>query len=575
MRVFRRWTSSRVVAVLAPRGPARGAEFKRSERFRMTPASRSFGLDISSTSVEGMELVWRRKTGYELKVYNRVLLPKGVIVDGEIQKPDILRSALKSLLDGVRPERFSRTAVVALPEAKVYLHTFEFPVSMREDQARAAIPFEVEGVLPVELKDMETDMLFHRSRERKTQHVLFTAVPRRLVEEYVTFLASVGIEAVAFDTESASLARSLVGLRSDPVMIADIGGHRTTLIVVERGAVHGAVSIPTGGITITEAVAGVTGQSFEAAENTKQTVGVTEEAPPPVREASEEAFKPVLQEAKQLLRSHEAHTGRAVRTIVLAGGTALLPGLDRWIAEATERDVLVGDPFAIPRIRFSPRLPPADVEWLQRGRLFFAVSVGLAMRGSRFDPSHGGLNLLPMALRRRYLLWRETLTLTSMSMIVAAVCTVLLFLLGTEMLRTQFAGGRVRAEVEPIRAAIAGERFASAMTEANAANREAEIIQAFSLQVVDPVNVLRSLRSLVPPTVRLSSVDFAVPAGSVTSLTVKIRGIAATREDFLSFERSVRSLRGVRSIDSPLENLDRPTAVPFSLVLTVEVSSLP
>lgn len=541
----------------------------------MTPASHSFGLDISSTSVEGVELVWRRKAGYELKAYSRVLLPKGAVADGEILKPDVLRSALRSLLKGARPERFSRTAVVTLPEAKVYLHTFEFPASMREDQARSAIPFEVEGVLPVELKDMETDLLFHRSRERRTQHVLFAAIPRILAEEYVALLTSVGIEVVAFDTESASLARSLVGLRPDPVMIADIGGHRTTLIVVERGAVHGAVSIPTGGITITEAVARVTGQSFEAAENTKQTAGVTKEAPPPVHEASEEAFKPVLQEAKQLLRSHETHTGRAVRTVVLAGGTALLPGLDRWIAEATERDALIGDPFTIPGIRFSPRFPQADVEWLRRGRLFFAVSVGLAMRGSRFDPSRGGLNLLPTALRRRYLLWRETLTLTGLSLLVVAVCTVLLFLLGTEMLRAQFVGRRVRAEVEPIRAVIAGKRFASVMTETNAANREAEVIQAFSLQSVDPVHILRSLRSVVPPTVRLSSVDFEVPAGSPASLTVKISGVAATREDFLAFERDVRSLRGVRSIDSPLENLDRPTAVSFFLGLTVEVSPSP
>lgn len=538
----------------------------------MTPASRAFGLDISSTSVEGIELTWRRKTGYELRAYNRVLLPKGAIVDGEILQPDVLRSALKTLMEGVRPAKFSRTAVVTLPEAKVYLHTFEFPAAMSEAQVHSAIPYEVEGVLPVKLQDMETTLLFHRSRDRTTQHVLFAAVPRRLAEEYQALLRSAGVEAVAFDTESASLARSLVGARDEPVLLADIGGRRTTLIVVERGVVHGAVNLPIGGDTITEAIARVIGGDAEAAEYTKETVGVGEGSSPPVRSATEEALRPVLQEMKQLLRSHEAHSGRAVKTIVLAGGSALLPGLDRWIAETTEREVQVGDPFAMPAIHFPLKLTDADVEWLQRGRLFFASSVGLAMRGSRFDPSRAGLNLLPTAIRRRYILWRDNLALTLVSLLAAAVCTVLLALLGAEVLHAQFAGKKIRIEVEPIRASLTGERFMTSIAEAAVVNREVDVVGSFSAQVVDVLPTLRRVRAALSQSVRLFDVSLEAPAGSPAALTVNLRGIAATREDFLAYERKVRSLEGVLSVDSPLENLDRPTTVPFSLVLKVAVA---
>ena len=541
----------------------------------MTPVSGAFGLDISSTSVEGIELTWRRKTGYELRAYNRVLLSPGAIVDGEILQPDVLRSALKSLMRGVRPAKFSRAAVVSLPEPKAYFHTFAFPASMYEDQVHAAMPYEVEGVLPVELKDMETDLLFHRSRDQVSQHVLFVAVPRRLSEEYASLLQSVGIEAVAFDTESASLARSLVGSRPEPVLLADIGGYRTTLIVVERGLVHGAVSIPTGGSTMTEAIARVTGKSPDAAEDMKQSLGVTPEALPHAREAIEEALRPVIQEMKQLLRSHETHTGRAVNAIVLAGGTALLPGLDRWISVAMEREVTVGDPFVMSGVRFPEQLKSADVEWLQRGRLFFAASVGLAMRGSRFDPSRQGLNLLPTALRRRNTLWRENLTVTTLSFLSATVCTLLLVVLGMDVLRAQFAGKNVQAQTEPIRAALAGKRYASAIAEANAANAEVKAVDAFSAHIVDARKVLESLRSAIVPNVRLSTLDVEVPAGTPTAVNVNLQGVAATREDFLAFERSVRSLAGILSVESPLENLDRPTAVAFKLSLTLAVAPSP
>ncbi|TSC72656.1 MAG: type IV pilus assembly protein PilM [Parcubacteria group bacterium Gr01-1014_38] len=542
-----------------------------SVRVRLTPVSRAFGLDISDTSLEGMELEFRRGS-LKLRAYNRVLLDAGVVVDGEILQAQSLRSALLSLLKGARPSSFSGKAVVTLPESKVYLHTFEFPTRLRERQIREAIPFEVQGVLPVDLADMETDLLFHHSRDRLSQHVLFAAVPRKLVESYLSLLTAAGIEAVAFDIESYTLARSLIGLRSDPVLLADLGAQRTTLAVVERGGVHGAVSIPVGGTTITEAIKRAAGVSPEEAGIIKGTTGLTAETPAAVRSAIEESLRPLFHEMNQVLRSHEGHTGRKAEGTVLAGGSALLPGLDAAVADATGRTASVGDPFATPAVQFPAQLSEADIEWLQRGRLFFAASVGLAIRGARRNSPEHGVNLLPHAFRQRYVRWRENLALTALSLLTVAVCTSLFVVLGLELLGARFAARSIRAEAEPVRAALQSTRFSSAVAEAKAVNQEVEAVKSFSAHRVDPLHHLERIRSAIPLGIRLIGVQAEIPPGSLANLTVKLQGVADTREQFLDFEKSMRALPGILGVDSPLTNLDKPTAVPFVLNLTLATS---
>ncbi len=538
-------------------------------RFRLSPVRNVFGLDISDASVEGVELKFRRGGGFEIRAYNRILLPKDVIADGDILRPDALQSALKSLLDGARPERFSNHAVVTLPEAKVYVHTFDFPVSLREKEVRNAIPYEAEGVIPVDLSTMETDLLFHRSQDQKTRHVFFAAVPRTLVAQYASALRAVGVEPVAFDVESAALARSVAGPRAEPVVVADIGARRTTLIVVEHETVHGAVSISVGGDTVTDAIMRARNVSWETAETEKETFGLSPGAEPPIRSVMEEALQPVVRGVVQLLRLHESHTGRPVGAVILAGGTALLKGLDRLVAEATQRNVRVGDPFATPDIRFPPELTTADVGWLEHGRIFFATSVGLGIRGARWDPPRRGMNLLPAEIRRRYLSWRENLAVSVLSLLAVGVCTSLLVLLGNELLRTQFHARNVRAEAEPIRIVLTGQRLQLAKAETEAVNSEVSLLQSFLGSRVDALPFLERLRAIIPEGVRLSEVDLSVPAGSPWSVALAIRGTAATRENFLTFEQNVRAMPLLLEVDSPLTNLDVPTAVQFSLDVKV------
>lgn len=538
------------------------------EGIRFSPVRRAFGLDISDASIEGVELARVRRARFTLRAYNRILLPKGVVVGGEIVQSDALQEALRSLLASARPNAFSRAAVVALPELKVYLHTFAFPMSLREEQMRHAIPFEVQGVLPVDILSMETDVAFHGSRDGTRQHALFAAVPRTLVEAYRALLRSVGIEPVAFDLESAALARSLVGFRLEPTMIVDIGALRTTLSVVERAIVHGAVNIPVGGDKLTEAIMRTEGVPLETAQYEKAVLGVTSRAHPATRSVLEEQLQPMVREMRQMLRTHEESTGRAVRTIVLAGGTALLPGLPDIVADITGCAVALGDPLETIAVAFPASLRAEDATWLRGGRAFFATSIGLAIRGAHGDAARGGMNLLPSAARRRYLLWRENLAVSTLALMFVSVLTPLFLFMALDVVDAGFTSRRIQVQVESVRTLLASQRTAAAAADVEGANQEIDVLAAFRSGMVDPLPTLKRLRAAVPPGVRLVGAAVTAPSGSPGVLSVQLRGLADTRDHFLVFEQNARALPGVQRVDSPLTNLDRPADVPFFLDVT-------
>jgi len=553
---------------------AAGAQTDAVTRVRVWPVVHAFGLDISDTSIEAMECE-HQGTTLRLRSYNRVLLEKGVIVDGEITDPDRLQVALDELRASARPASFPHAAVVSLPESRMYMHTFEFPTSFTVKQIRSAITFEVEGVLPIRLEEMITDFVVHRSRDGSQQHVLFAAVPVRLVEQYMQALDRAGIEVVAFDAEAVATARALVGARSEPVLLIDIGGQRTTLLVVERGGVHGAVTLPLGGISVTEAIARAARLGNEEAEVIKMRSGLTDQTPVEVRASVEEQLKPLVHEIQQLSRAHQAHFGRTVQEIILAGGSALLPGLDVYLARVAERQVRVGDPFSVPSVQFPKTLSPEDIEWLQRGRLFFSTSVGLALRGTLRGSPERGVNLLPRARRARYLLWRENLTLTVLALLTVAAWTFLFLMLGISLLRAEFASRRLQAEAKPIRDALASARFSSASEQASTVNQEISLISAFSAEQADILPTAERIRAAIPLGIRLVGVLVEIAPGPQSSYRVRLRGVADTREQFLEFEQKIRHLPGVQSVESPLTNLDRPLAAPFALTLAVSLLPSP
>lgn len=213
------------------------------------------------------------------------------------------------------------------------------------------------------------------SQERKHIRILISGAPKDLVAKYIEIFKLAKIELVALETEAFALIRSLIGNDKARIMIVDIGHERTNISIVDGGIPFLHRSVKVGGAAVTKVIAKQMNVSDSEAEQMKYDLSVTAESGelPPVLK---EAMMPIVHEVKYSLDLYGQQMvgGGSVEKIILTGGSASLPQIDRVLTQALNTNVYIGDPWA--RLASCPDLKPVLDEIGPR----FAVAVGLAMK---------------------------------------------------------------------------------------------------------------------------------------------------------------------------------------------------
>ncbi len=536
-----------------------------TNRLRYFPVRHAIGVDISDVSVELLELS-RTRSGLFVRSSSRAELAPGIVHNGEILDAARLQTVLKETLAAAQPHAFHTLhAIVALPETRVFLRAFEFPLTLSEEQVRRAVPFEAEGALPLTVEEIYYDIQFHRSRAA-THHVLFAAAPRRIVDTYLTTLQAAGLQPVALDVESAALARSIVGAREDPVLVVDIGGRATVISVVEREMVHTTVTLPVAGDALTEHIIQMVRSGREEAEQRKRTEGL-HTADAQLRESLTEGLIPIIQEIRRTTQYHEAHTGRAVSELYLAGGSAQLPGIVEHFAQHTGIRTQIGDPWTTRTIRIPDTVREQGRMMEARGAL--ATVVGLALRGVSSDSASAGMNLLPPTVRERYTGWKHQLVTATLALLTAAATLLLAMTMTTMATVRTLDVQRTRSDAERLRTVFRGAEFLKAVEETRRVNAEVSSLRTVLHDVPDTSALIASLRTRVPAGIAIQRLEVTIPPEATGSITMHVTGLADRRETFLAFEHTLRDVPRLQKLDSPPSNLNRKEHAPFSVTLTL------
>ncbi len=535
---------------------------------RYVPAGRAFGLDISNGSLKAVEIS-RDARGVVIEAHSRLTIDPDVVLPGGILKPQELAPAIRKLLAMAVPQPITlRYVIVSLGEANVYIHPFELPSTLSETQVRRAVPFEAEGELPIALQDMYADLQFHRSRT-DAHHVLFAAAPRRIVDVYVRVLQEAGLTPLAIEMESLALARCLIPLEDEPVLLLDAGERSSTITAIERGMIHGAVSVPFGGATLTDVLAAELNISREEAEKLKRAEGLLGKSSR-LRRALEGALAALVDDVQRAATYHQTHTGRPVQQLLLAGGTALLPGIREFFTSRVPFAVTVGDVFASGGVTFSPRYSDERRGALTREMIFYATSVGLAMRGVAPDSVTEDINFLPLAITRRYRDWWKHLVLAVLSSVSVAVLLLLLGAFGLWALTLREERVLLAARVRDFEMSLPASSFMANLRMAAEVNAEITVLKQFADRRMDVGSILAELRVLLPTTTSLTSVVVTEPVDARQGTIVQLEGIAARREDILAFMRGVKERPDVSAVDAPITNLDRALEAPFRITLILK-----
>ncbi|MFA6105626.1 MAG: pilus assembly protein PilM [Patescibacteria group bacterium] len=358
--------------------------------FLTNPFPGAFGLDIGDTSVKLVQLRKRhslnRPAYYFPDTLRSVSLPTGVIINGEIQQPEIVRKKILHLLgkDGAYPKIGTPWVVANLPEPQTFLKLIDIPTPSK-DLMYDEISFHASKHLPFELADTYLDwQTLNPNSEDATSHVLIAAVPKVIADSYTYLLEAAELSPLALEAEAVAVARALITSTKDYTGMAramiDIGGARSCIIIYDHESIQFSKTLNFTGEMFTTAIAQGLKIEREEAEKLKLATGVkyNKEHANYVTIVDTMLGK-LVEEIKGTLRFYDEHFSDAnpVTHITMCGGSSNLIDLDTVLSQKIKISTRPGNVWK----NLAPKEVTDEItdEEKRRG-LSYATAIGLGLR---------------------------------------------------------------------------------------------------------------------------------------------------------------------------------------------------
>lgn len=365
----------------------------------------AFGLDISDASLKIVKLK-KRGRFFDLSSFGEEKIRPGIVKCGEIKDEKTLAKIIKESLKKVKGEKLKTNYVVAdLPEEKAFLQVIQLPKMPLED-LKSAIIYEAENYIPLSIEKVYLDFQPIAPIVDHLDHhdVLIAALPREVVDPYISTLKLAGLEIKALEIESLALARSLIKdeTANSPVLLMDLGSTRTGFTIFSGHTVRFTCSIPVSSQSFTEIISRTLNISINEAERLKIKHGLGEKIEIKIRDDKTEkrsekgkifeALIPALvdlsQQIKKYINYYEEHSshehllsGRGkVEKVILSGGGVKLKGLSDFLAMQLNMPVEIGNPWLnILSPAYQPKKETLIYE--KEESLKYTTALGLALRG--------------------------------------------------------------------------------------------------------------------------------------------------------------------------------------------------
>lgn len=350
--------------------------------FFTTKSPALLGVDISSTSIKLVELADAGKGVVRLERYVVEQLPKDVVTDGNIANLDQVSEALKR--GWKRLGSRNRNCALALPAAMVITKKIIVPSGQKEEDLELTVEAEANQYIPFALDEVNLDfqILGPAPNNPDEVEILIAASRKEKVEDRVAIAEAAGLRPRVMDVESYAtqdafqmIAPSLpANGRDQNIALVDVGAHVMHFYVLRNNQILFSRDQAFGGNQLTHEIQRAFNLSPEEAESAKKNAGLPENYDADVLQPFMETLALEITRALQFFFTSTSYS--QVDQVVLAGGCALIPGLDELVAKRAGVNAIVGNPFANMSVsdRIRPRQLAADAPLL-------LIACGLALRG--------------------------------------------------------------------------------------------------------------------------------------------------------------------------------------------------
>ena len=344
-----------------------------------------FGLDISSSSVKMLEIVEAGKGAYRVERYSIEPLPREAVVDGNINNLEAVAEAVKRAHKRLATR--TKHVAMAVPSGAVITKKIIVQAGLREDELEVQVETEANQYIPFALDEVNLDfqLIGPAPSNPEEEEVLIAATRKEKVEDRVAVAESAGLKALVMDVESYAQqsALSLVvqqlpgGGKDQNIAVVDIGANVMNVTVLRNEQSVYTREQAFGGNQLTQDIVSRYGMSAEEAENAKRSGGLPDDFDAEVLRPFMENLSMEVQRALQFFFTSTQYN--SVDQILLAGGSAVIAGLDEAVHTRTQVPCMVANPFAAMQTASRIQLKRLIVDAPS-----LIIACGLAMR--RFDP---------------------------------------------------------------------------------------------------------------------------------------------------------------------------------------------
>jgi len=387
------------------------------------PKIEAVGIDLSDRSIK-IAQIKKKRNKLILRAISEKEIPFGYVNDGIINKDkeNELVEIIKSAFLEFKGSKFTtKKAVCALPEENSFIKVIQVP-KIKEEELEEAVKWQIEPNFPVRLKDVFFDYKLINTNEKSNEmSVCVAVVPKDVVFSYLSAFERAGIEPIAFEIESMSVVRAIIGDYSPfPIVILDMGKCGTGFTVFSGNTILFTSHIETGGQILTSAIAKNLKIKEEEAEVLKRKIGLRAfqsrgmtlsklkfpitnligEIKSPKEEKKDEtsalfekvfsAMIPPLTDAAEQIKKYiryfsdlkeikDIPTGE-VKKIIICGGESRVIGLSEFFTESLKIQVEPANPLS--KIEVAKNISSSAFPY---HFLSFTCAIGLAIRGANIE----------------------------------------------------------------------------------------------------------------------------------------------------------------------------------------------
>lgn len=309
------------------------------------------GIDVSSSSVKLVEL--GRNSSGDLVLQRCAIEPleRGWITDGNIEKFDEVAEAVRRVVR--KSGSKTKNVALALPTSAVITKKIILPGGLSDKELEAQVESEANQYIPFSLDEVSLDfcVVGPSANSVGDVEVLIAASRKEKVSDRQGLAEAAGLKPVVMDVESYA-SRMAAGrvIETLPnqgidslVALFEVGALTTSLQVMRNDEVLYERDQAFGGAQLTQLIVRQYGFSADEAEAKKRSGDLPDDYKTAVLDPFIESMSQEVGRALQFFFTSTPYN--KVDHILLAGGSAALPGLTDAVTQQTSFACMVINPF--------------------------------------------------------------------------------------------------------------------------------------------------------------------------------------------------------------------------------------